>query len=188
MAELNKRELVKECIEKGNMTKAEIAEHLEMSAGSVSTQMTYLRWMDHYIMTDPDTKILSFTDKETYEAFEAEKKANRKTKTTAARTPEERAVAIAKTIKTQEGQLAKWKEKESAAAEMLKELPEDENAILNHKEAVAQVALLEVKLVRNKALAAELPTPVVAEAEEAEEADDEDSDVEESEDEETELL
>lgn len=170
MSEKTKREQVKDCIELGTMTKAEIAEELSISVASVSTQMTYLRWGLMFIMTDPETKVLYFTDQATFEAFEADKKANRKTKSTSTRTPEERAVATAKTIANQTKQLAKWEEKSALNDEILSEHPEDANAELNVKESVAMIALLEVKLVRNEALAAELPDPVTPEeVEEAEE-------------------
>lgn len=170
MSEKNKRELVKECIEKGSMTKAEIAEHLSMSVASVSTQMTYLRWMENYILTDAETKIITFTDKETFEKLEAEKKANRKTKSVSTRTPEERAVATAKTIINQNKQLVKWQEKLALNNELAEDNPEDADIELNIKEAIAQIALLEVKLVRNEKLADELPDPVVDEPADAEEA------------------
>ena len=153
----NKRDQVKECIKRGDLTKAEIATALGMSLGSVSSQMTYLRWMDNYIVTDPETKILSFTTKEAFEALEAEKKANKSTKTTATRTPEERAQAVAKTIGTQEKQLAKWQAKSEQIAAFIAEHPEDADAALAAKEATASIALLEVKLARNTALLESLP-------------------------------
>lgn len=179
MAELTKREQVRQCIEKGNMTKADIVEELSMSAGSVSTQMTYLRWMDNYIMIDPDTKCLYFTDKETFEAFEADKKANKKTKSTSSKTPEERAITVAKTITNQTATLAKWQAKVVETAEVLETLPDDENAILNAKEAEAMVILTEVKLARNNALADTLPEPVEPAVEEStvEESDEESEDL-----------
>lgn len=179
MSKKNKRELVKDCIEQGNMTKQEIADELGMSVASVSTQMTYLRWMDNYILIDPETKVLSFTDQETFEAAEAAKKANRKTKSTSTRTPEERAAAVAKTLGNQNKQLATWKTKLEAAEEMLEEHA-DEAAELAVKEAEAMVALLEVKIVRNEVLADDLPAPV--------EAEEEPADVEEADEETAELL
>ena len=175
MAEMNKRDQVKACVEKGNMTKIQIAEELGMSVASVGTNMTYLRWMDNYILTDAETKELSFTDQETFEALEAERKANRKTKSTSTRTPEERATATAKTIATQTDQLDKWSDKVVAAQEMLDEHPDDEDAKLNFKEATAMVALLEVKLVRNEKLAEELPEVPEVEEEVAEVDEDEES-------------
>ena len=47
-----KREQVKDMIAEGTHTKAQIAETLGMSAASVSTQMTYLRWMGNNIIYD----------------------------------------------------------------------------------------------------------------------------------------
>ena len=163
----NKRDQVKECIALGTMNKIEIAEKLGMSVASVATQMTYLRWMDNYIITAPETKILSFTDKDTYEKLEAERVANRKTKPTATRTPEERAVATAKTIATQTDQLDKWAAKVEVAEELLTEHPDDVDAKLNLKEATAMVALLEVKLARNEKLAEDLPEVPETDEEEA---------------------
>jgi len=173
---MNKRDQVKALIALGTMTKAEIAEQLEMSVASVATQMTYLRWMDNYILTDPETKILSFTDKETFEKFEAERAANRKTKTTATRTPEERAQAVAKTVATQEKQLATWHAKLAAIKEVAAEHPNDADIALSLKEAEASIALLEVKLVRNTTLLESLPDiDDVEEADDADDADDADS-------------
>jgi len=158
MAEtINKRDQVKALIALGTLTKAEIAEKLDMSVASVSTQMTYLRWMDNYILTDPDTKILSFTDQETFDKLEAERRANRKTKTTATRTPEERAQAAAKTVGNQEKQLATWTTKLGSINEIALEHPDDADVALNMKEAKAMVDLLEVKLARNSALLESLP-------------------------------
>lgn len=151
--ELNKREQVKALIEKGGMTKAAIAAALSMSPSSVSTQMTYLRWMDHYIITDPETKVLSFTDKETYEAMQAEKKANTKTKAAAARTPAERLADLQKTIGTQRTALTKWETKVKSISEIVTEHPNDVDAQMDLEEAKAQVTLLKIKISRNEALA-----------------------------------
>lgn len=170
----NKRDQIKDCIEAGEMTKAEIAVKLDMSEASVATQMTYLRWMDNYILTDKETKILSFTDKETFEKLEAEKKANHKTKSTSNRTPAERANAVAKTLGNQNKSLISWQKKLDLNNEVLEDHPDDADVLLNIKEATAQVALLEVKINRNEALAATLPEPVeevVEEVEAVEEAD-----------------
>ena len=161
----NKREQVKECIELGTMTKADMVEKLGMSSGSVSTQMTYLRWMGHFILPEPETKILKFTDKETYEAHVADKKANAKTPKGAARTPAERAVAVAKTITNQEASKVKWDAKIVECEEILTELPDDADAELNLKEAIASVALAEVKIARNTSLALTLPDLETATAE-----------------------
>lgn len=177
-----KRDIVKDCISLGTMTKAQIAEEHGMSAGSVSTQMTYLRWMGYFILIDPEAKVLSFTDEETFNQFEAEKKANRKGgKKAPTRTPAERAVATAKTIANQEKQLAKWQGKVYEAEEVLSTLPDDPDAMLNLKEARANTDLLEVKLVRNRALADELPSLEEAEAEIAAAVPESDEVVEEAE-------
>lgn len=154
----NKREQVKDCIALGTMTKAEIAVELDMSAGSVSTQMTYLRWMDNNIMSDSETKILTFVDQETWDAHMAAKEASKGSgKKASTRTPAERAVAVAKTIATQEKAKAKWDAKIVEVEELLATMPDDADAALNMKEAVAQVAIAEVKITRNEALAATLP-------------------------------
>lgn len=154
----NKRELVKACIELGTMTKADIAEEYDMTVGAVSTNMTYLRWADLFILTDKETKILTFTDKATFDALEAEKASNKGGKKTSARTPAERAIATAKTIANQEASKVKWEAKVADLDEMLETVPDDADVILNLKEANASIAILEVKLVRNEALAATLPS------------------------------
>jgi hypothetical protein len=166
MAEtMNKRDQVKALITLGTMTKIEMAAELDMSVGSCSTQMTYLRWMDNYIFTHPETKIISFITKEEADAIEAAKPAKGSSKKASTRTPAERAVAVAKTIATQETALGKWNAKVVELEEVLEAVPDDADAILNMKEAVAQVALHEVKLERNEALAADLPDLEDAQAE-----------------------
>jgi len=152
----SQRELVKELIETGEYTKAAIAEKLDMSAGSVSTQMTYLRWMGLFIATNPETKILTFCSQEEFEAMEAEKKAKAKTKTTSIKAPQERYDAVVKTIANQEKALEKWQTKVTDAQAVLEDHPDDEDVLLSLKEAEAMVIVTEVKLARNNKLMDEL--------------------------------
>jgi len=152
----SQRELVKELIETGEYTKAAIAEKLGMSAGSVSTQMTYLRWMGLFIATNPETKVLSFCSQEEFEAAEAEKKAKAKTKSTSTKAPQERYDAVTKTVANQEKTLERWQTKVSDAQAILEERPDDEDVLLALKEAEAMVIVTEVKLARNNKLADDL--------------------------------
>ena len=176
---VKRRDQVKELIALGSMTKAEIADKLEVSVACVSSQMTYLRWMGNFIKYDED-KVLSFVTEEVYEEWQKELKANRKGKATSTRTPEEQAVAIAKTITSQETSMAKWNKKlEQVEADLEKE-PDDEELEDLKDEAEANITLLRIKLKRNKAKAEDLPgvaeevaEEVVEESDDADEVEDE---------------
>jgi len=63
-----RRDQVKRFITEGTFTKIEIAEHLGIKPISVSALMTRLRRMGNYIITNPETKALSFCTEEEYRA------------------------------------------------------------------------------------------------------------------------
>lgn len=172
MAEISKREQVKALIDEGGYTKKEIAEKLEMSESSVSSQMTYLRWQGNFITYDED-KVLSLVSEEEFNEWDEARKANRKSGPTSTKTPEEQAVAVAKTIKTQEKQLANWEKKAADIKAALEDEPDNEELEELSQEADANIVLLGIKLKRNKAKAAALPEPVEPEVEDEveEEAD-----------------
>lgn len=153
----NRRDQVKALIAEGKYTKAEIAKKLEVNASSVSSQMTYLRWMGNFIVSD-ENKILSFCDEETYNAKAAAAEANRKLKsTTSTKTPQEQANALAKTLKRQNADLAKAEAKVAQIDKDLIDQPDDEELIELEAEAKATLTLLKIKIKRNTAKAAELP-------------------------------
>ncbi len=153
---MGKRDQVKAAIESGGKTKIEIAEALGMSVASVSSQMTYLRWMGMFIIYD-ENKILSAVTEEEFEAWQEELKANRKTKAVSNKTPEEQAVALQKTIKTQNGTLVKWEKKLDNTVKALIDDPEDDELLECQDEASANITLLKIKIRRNEVRAAELP-------------------------------
>ncbi len=156
------REQVKDMINSGEYTKNEIAEHLKSSAGSVSSQMTYLRWMGHFIKWDENKK-LSFCSAEEYDAWQVELGAARKTKAVSARTPEEQAVTLQKTINAQSKAVSSWEKKLRDAMDVLAKDEEDEDLQDFVAEAKANITILELKLKRNKIRAAELPEVLVTE-------------------------
>jgi hypothetical protein len=183
MAEEKKRlDQVREMIEAGTYTKAEIAEALDIKPAGVSSQMTYLRWQGNFIKTDADTKVLSFCTEEEFKAIEADKAARAATRTTASKkTPEEQAAAVAKTIKTQTKQMETWQAKldeylkDKAAFDETGEGEDIDQDLID--EAEANVTLLRIKIKRNTAKASELPD---APADEAPDADAGDTDPEET--------
>ena len=161
-----RQDQVKELIEKGGFTKKAIADALGVPVNSVSSQLTYLRWKGNFIMTDPDTKVLSFVTEEEMQAHEAAVKTARaaKASSASAKTPQERANALAVTIKRQETQFAGFLTKISQIeADMLKDgeagKPEDEELVELLEEAKANATLMRIKIKRNKALAESLPAP-----------------------------
>jgi len=173
MAEkINRRDQIIELIETGAMTKAEIAEKIGIKVTGVSSQLTYLRWMGKFIIFDAETKILSFTDEDGYAEWEAEKKSNRKTKSTTTRTPQEQFDAVTKTIASQIKLKTKWESKlDLMQAEDY--VVEDDTLI---PEAEANITLLGIKLIRNEEKLADINVDdlEVEEAEEAEETGRED--------------
>lgn len=175
-----KREQVLDMLKEAKWTREEIAEALDMTVASVSSQLTYLRWMGNFIIYD-ENKILKTVTKEEYEQWMAEKEANKKTRTASTRTPEEQAVALAKTIKTQTKQLANWEEKLVKIQKDLQDMPDDEELLEMLDEANANITLLKIKLRRNKVKQDELPAITTDEEEELDEANEEDEDEEETE-------
>jgi hypothetical protein len=177
---LDRRGQVKSLIEEACHTKAEIADKIGVSQASVSSQMTYLRWMGNFIKYDAD-KILSFCTEEEYEAWQAELQANRKTKSTAARTPEEQAKAVAQAIERQEKQLENWEKKLAQITADLQAEPEDDELLELEAEANANITLLQLKIKRNAVKAEELPDiPEEDEVDEVEETDEDQAEGEES--------
>ncbi len=159
MAEkVNRREQVKELIEAGQWTKAGIAEQLGVKTSSVSSQMTYLRWMGFFIIADEE-KVLHFCTEVEAAAHQEKLSAKRKTKSTTTRTPLEQAEAIAKTIKSQKAALKKWTEKVTLIKADLDSAPDDDDLTDLRDEAEANITLLGIKLKRNTQKALDLPTP-----------------------------
>lgn len=156
MATVNRREQVSELIKTGLYTKAEIAAKLEVNAASVSSQMTYLRWMGNFIIADENKK-LSFCTEEEAQAVAIAAQSNKKA--AESKDPQARANALAKTIATQTKQLTAAQAKLNKVNADLAEEPEDEVLIELQAEAAAHVTLLSIKVKRNVAAAAELPEP-----------------------------
>ena len=156
MGKVNRREQVSALITAGIHTKAEISEKIGVSAASVSSQMTYLRWMKNFIKYD-ENKILSFCTEEEYNDWQAAMEANRKTKSTAARTPVEQAAAVAQAIERQEKQLENWGKKLEQIVAALVAEPEDAELQELELEANANIVLLKIKIKRNQVKALELP-------------------------------
>ena len=144
-AKLNRRDQIKELIQTGDYTKKEIAEELGIKESGVSSQLTYLRWMGFFITFDDDKK-LNFVTEEEYAAWEAEKKANRKTKVSVSKkTPLEQYNGLAKTISSQEKSLATWEDKLS----LLEAEDQTDDTLI--PEASANITLLGIKIQRNQA-------------------------------------
>lgn len=178
MSQVNRREQVQALIQTGNFTKAEIAAELGVNAPSVSSQMTYLRWMGNFIISDPETKKLRFCTEEEYNAQQELASASRKAKSAGSnKTPQEQANALAATIAKQEKEYAKSVAKVAQIEKDLVDEPGDADLLELLEEAKANEVLLRLKLKRNKAKAAELPAPVAV-ATEVEDADDVDPDAE----------
>lgn len=159
--EKTRQDQVKELIEKGGYTKKAIAEELGVPVNSVSSQLTYLRWKGKCIMTNPETKVLSFVSEEELAAHEASIAAARQAKANAAtsKTPQERANALATTIKRQETQFAAANTKIEQIEKDLADEPNDAELLELLDEAKANATLLRIKIKRNKALAETLPVP-----------------------------
>ncbi len=155
---VTKRDQVKEAIITGEFTKAQIAENLEMSLGSVSSQMTYLRWMGMFIKWD-ENKVLSMCTSDEFDAWEAENKANRKSPAASKLTPEEQSVRTAKTLGNQAKSLVTWEKKLEGAIEINDDDATEENQDYVD-ECEANIVLLKIKIKRNEAKAADLPEPV----------------------------
>jgi predicted transcriptional regulator len=173
---MNRREQVAELIKEGTHTKAEIAEMLDVSPASVSSQMTYLRWMGNFIKYD-ENKVLTFCTEDEYNDWQEELAANRKTKTSA-RTPEEQAEATYKAIERQETQLSTWQKKLAQIESDIADDPDDAQLDEFKREAEANITLLEIKISRNKVKQEDLPDyEPPAESEETEPPADDDEDL-----------
>jgi len=172
MAEVNRREQVKELIASGTYTKAEIAEKLSVNASSVSSQMTYLRWMGNFILADADKK-LRFCTEDEWNAAQEVVIANRKAKSnTASKTPQEQANALAKTLVGQKKMYEKAVAKCTQIDADLALEPSDIELQELKAEADANATLLRIKIARNEKRATELPAPeAVVAAEVVDEAD-----------------
>ena len=161
--QVNRREQVKECINAGTFTKAEIAEHLGVNTASVSSQMTYLRWMGNFIVADENKK-LRFVSEEEHTALTEVANANKKAKTVGtAKTPQEQANALAKALKNQKTLLAKAQAKVDQVNKDVAVDPSDTDLLELQAEAMANLTLLTIKIKRNGARATGLPTPEVVE-------------------------
>jgi len=170
---VSRRDQVKGMIEEGVYTKAEIASTLGITTAGVSSQMTYLRWMGNHIIYDLDAdmadRILKMATEEEFQAWEADK-ASRSASTTkvSKKTPAEQTIALYKTIATQTKQKETWAEKAEEYSADSKADPDDEDLADNAAEAAANVILLSIKIKRNVAKLADLPSLEKAKAEIAE--------------------
>jgi len=148
--DIPKRDQVLELLKEGGYTREEIAQKLDMTTASVSSQFTYLRWMGNYIIYD-ENKVLSLVDQDEYKAWQAAREANKKVKTSgSSKSPEEQAEALDKTIKNQEKQLTGWREKLVKIDRDLEDDSGNEELLELKAEAQANIVLLEIKIKRNK--------------------------------------
>ena len=152
----NRRAAVEALINEGIYTKQEIADAIGTTVANVSSQMTYLRWMGKFIITN-ESKQLFFCSEEQAEARAEEQRAKQKGKAASARTPEQQAEVTHKTLKRQQASLETWKAKVVTLTNELAEEPDDEALTELLAEANANALLLEIKIKRNAAKAAELP-------------------------------
>jgi sugar-specific transcriptional regulator TrmB len=178
MAKVDRRGPVKELLLTGEFTKVEIAEKLGIPADSVSSQMTYLKWMGFPTVTEEGTKKLKIVSLEEYATWEAAKIANRKAKApTSKRSPQEQANALAKTVKSQAAQLAKAEVRKAQVDTELADNADDDVLQDISAELGATISLLTIKLKRNNAALAELPEPQDAPEEVQDTPEDEDNDL-----------
>jgi len=184
MGDKNRRDQVVELIKLGAFTKQEIADKIGVKNSSVSSQMTYLRWMGNFIVWD-EAKRLRFTDEDGFKNWSAEKDLTKKTKTTAKRDPAVSAKTLTKTINKQTTDLSVWRDK----LELLNaEATPDAELVA---EAEANITLFTLKIKRNTAKLAELPPPKDVDIEDEDIADEDvvdDEELEEVEGEDDELV
>lgn len=152
-----KREQVLELLKEGGYTREEIATKLGMSAGSVNSQFTYLRWMGNFIIYDENKKLSLVTEQE-YNDWEAARAANKKAPT-AAKTPEELYNSLQKSLATDQKNLSAWAVKFNTANTAWEADTENEELIDNKTEAAAMVTLLNIKVKRAANKLAEMPVP-----------------------------
>lgn len=175
---MTKRDQVLEMLKEGTFTREQIAEKLGMPIASVSSQFTYLRWMGNYIIYD-ENKIVKSVSKETYDAWVAERAANKKTGKASTRDPQDQANALAKSLGNWKKLLTSWLGKKAKIDTDLHDMPDDEELQELGDEAAANVTLLTIKIRRGEKRALTLPEPLdevdeapeVLEAEEAEETE-----------------
>ena len=155
-----KREQVKALLD-GTKTREEIAAQLGMSTASVSSQLTYLRWMGNFVIYDEDKKLSLVTEAEynDWTAAKAAKAGTKKASTGTTKTPAEQYAALTKQIGNEKKQLASWEAKQAQLVKDLINDPSDEEFVEMKVEADAMVALLGVKLARANRKLATLPEP-----------------------------
>lgn len=167
-----KREQVLEMLKEGTFTREQIAEKLDMSVASVSSQFTYLRWMGNFITYD-ENKVVKLATEEEYNAWNAVREANKKTGSSTSKKPAaEQYASLVKTIENQEKQLDTWSLKHLKIEDDLKEMPDDEELLEMYEEAGANLILLKIKLKRNKVKLDAMPVPKDADIVEDMELDD----------------
>lgn len=158
-----KRDQVLAMLREGKHTREQIATTLGMSTASVSSQFTYLRWMGNYIVADAATKIVSLASETEFAAWEADRAANRKTKTTTSATstksPAEQYDSAKKAVEATTKQLTAWAAKLEQAEKDL--AAETDNALIRelYEEASAMVTLTTIKLRRQQVKLDALPVP-----------------------------
>jgi hypothetical protein len=170
---MTKRDQVLEMLNEGTFTREQIAEKLAMPVASVSSQFTYLRWMGNYIIYNED-KIVRTATKEMYDAWVAERAANKKTSTRAsAKSPQDQADALAKTLANWKKLFASWGVKLKKIDADLITMPDDDELQELRDEAAANTTLLGIKIKRGEKKALTLPEPLdeATENEEVEEAE-----------------
>lgn len=157
---LPKREQVKALLN-GTMTREEIATQLGMSTASVSSQLTYLRWMGNFVIYDDDKKLSLATESEynDWTAAKAAKAGTKKASAGSTKTPAEQYAALTKQIGTEKKQITTWEAKQAQLIKDLANDPNDAEFIEMKAEADAMLVLLNIKLNRNERKLAAMPEP-----------------------------
>lgn len=167
MSELkNKRTIIREAIESGNFTKAQLMELASVNAAGFASQLSYLRMGGIFPVADPDTGIYKIVDEATWTEMQSTRKAGK---------PAEELTPEALRAKL-EGKAKRAASAQTNAAAKAKDQPDSKLLKLKSKRAALDLEICEIELGQHQAAFPDLEEAMDAtEATEVPAADETDS-------------
>ena len=137
----NKRTIIREAIESGDFTKAELMEKASVNAAGFASQLSYLRMGGIFPVADPTTGIYKIVDEATWTSMQNDRKAGK---------PAEELTPAAMRAKL-EGKAKRAASAQTNAAAKAKDQPDSKLLKLKSKRAALDLEICEIELGQHQA-------------------------------------
>jgi len=140
----NKRTIIREAIESGDFTRAELMEKASVNAAGFASQLSYMRMGGIFPVADPTTGIYKIVDEATWTSMQNDRKTGKTGKSAEELTPEAMRAKL-------EGKAKRAASAHTNADKKSKDLPGDKLLKLKAKRAAMDLEICEIELGQHQA-------------------------------------